>query len=141
MDQRSSGGNLMYMLLLFVHFFIASQDVQLFEQAHALFVQKDFDKALDAYQHISQKTGPVHYNMAQTAVHKQDYAHALAYALRAAKYGNLSVYTAAHKLLQQLKQQGYGSEINFITYYALMVLKIVPMFAWQLQFLFFLSKT
>lgn len=121
-----------FKVLFFLHFCIAAQDVQLFDQAHALFVQKDFDKALDAYQHISQRTGPVHYNMAQTAFAKQDYAHALVYALRAAKYGNLNVYISAQNLLQQLKQQGYGSDINFLKYNALKVLKIVPMYVWQL---------
>lgn len=119
-----------------------AQDVQIFEQANALYVQGVYEQALAEYQKITNKTGSVWYNMGNVAYAQQDYTHALLYWLRAQKYGDARAYISAHERLQELSSQVGLVDSNTsrpIVYYGELALRKIPMYVWQLLVLFLWS--
>lgn len=124
-------------MTVFTCFAGASHDTQIFQAADSLYTQGSYDQALIEYKKIGNKTGQVWYNMGVVAYTQQDYTHALLYWLRAQKYGNAQVYSAAHERLKQLVSQvGLAAqESHGVMYYGVLLLKTISLYVWQILFL------
>ena len=106
-----------------------------FAQGNALYDQKAYQAALQAYQEIKQKSPGVWYNMGNAAYQLQDYVHARLYWLRAQQHGDAVVFTASTRNLMCLAQQGLIDQLHMVYVWFWWLSRYISVHFWQLLFL------
>ncbi len=106
-----------------------------FAQGNALYEQKAYRPALQAYQEIKQKSPVAWYNMGNAAYQLQDYFNARLYWLRAQQHGDVAVFTASTKNLMRLSKQGFTDQLNTVYVWFWWLSRYFSMHFWQLVFL------